>query len=148
MRISLTTPPSREGKKQIIAFLRPSQAEAAYAKAARDDKTNQEVIGEALNAAFSFYGMPPPVPSGHRRIVRRISKRAGVRDSSKGPTCRAGRVSFGGWFDEDISAKVQKLASEFQVSVQSLIEHGLELATGVAVNPPDEGSLNSKQASD
>ena len=131
--------PSREGKKQVIAFLQPLQAEAAYAKAAKDDKTNQEVIGDALNAEFAFYGKPPPVPPGHFRIVRRTQKRAEVRSESTSASCRSGRVAYGGWFDEEIVAKLGRHASEFSLSVQAIIEHGLELITGVgpAVHDPD-----------
>lgn len=135
------TPPSRQGKKQVIAFLRPNQAQAAYDKAARDDKTNQEIIGEALNAVFAFYGMPPPVELGHRRIVRRGHAKAGLRDDTRGPNCRAGRVSFGGWFDESVKARLQKLASEFQISEQSIIEHGLQLVTGVAPSEVEEWAV-------
>ena len=135
MRGFKTTPPSRQGKKQVIAFLWPNQAEAAYAKAARDDKTNQEVIGEALNAAFACHGLPPPVPAGHRRIVRRNSARAGVRDGCRDPLCRTGRVSFGGWFNEDVVSKVQALASQNGIPVQALVELGLKLITGV---PPTQ----------
>ena len=123
---------SRQGKKQVIAFLHLPQAEAAYAKAARDDKSNEDVIGEAVNAVFAFYGMPPAVPPGHRRAVRRTWARAKPRDPEKAPSCRAGRVSYGAWFDEAVVGKIQRLASEVGTSVQMIVEHGLELVTGTA----------------
>ena len=131
----------RQGKKQVIAYLEPNQAQAAYAKAARDSKTNQEIIGEALNAVFAFYGMPPPVPAGHRRIFRRATARALPRDEARVPRCRANRLSYGGWFDEDVVAKIQRLAAEFHLSIQVIIEHGLEMITGVA--PRKEGSASA-----
>jgi hypothetical protein len=142
MKLGSTKPaPSRLGKKQVIAFLQPAQAQAAYAKAARDDKTNQEIIGDALNAVFAHYGMPPPVQSGHSRIVRRSANRASIRTDGDGPSCRSGRVSYGGWFDEEVVRKLARMASEHSVSVQSIIEHGLELVTGIAPAKEEEGAF-------
>lgn len=141
MRYGTATPPSRHGKKQIIAFLWPNQAEAAYSKAQRDDKTNQEVIGEALNAVFASYGMPPPINSGHRRVVRRKKSRAGVRNDTRGPSCRSGRVSYGGWFDEAVVGKVHKFASELGLSIQAIVERGLTMVTGIGPEAPAPWTL-------
>lgn len=136
MKFASATPPSRQGKKQIIAFLYPNQAEAAYGKAERDGKSNQEVIGEALNAVFTSYGMPPPINSGHRRVVRRNKSRASVRNDTRGPSCRSGRVSYGGWFDEAVVAKVHAFAAELGLSIQAIVERGLTLVTGVSPEAP------------
>lgn len=129
--------PSREGKKQVIAFLRPNQIEAAISKAERDHQTNQEVIGEAINAVIAKYGLPPLVQAGHQRIVRRNKSRAQVRNDTKGPGCRAGRQAFGGWFPVEIVADLQKFSSEVGMPVQEIIEEGIRLVTGVAPQEED-----------
>lgn len=136
MKIGIRKTPSRENQKQVIAFLQTNQASAAYDKAAADDKTNQEVIGEAINAVFSFYGRIPPVQPGHQRIARR-KLRARLRIDGKGPSCRANRVSYGGWFDLATVGLLQALTSELNISVQDVIEHGLFLITGVASTSSD-----------
>lgn len=128
---------SREGKKQVIAFLRPNQIEAAIAKAERDQLTNQEIIGVAINAVLAKYGLPPLVQAGHQRIVRRNVSRAKVRDDSKGPGCRAGRHSFGGWFDLAIVSELQKFSAEVGMPIQEIIEEGIRLVTGVAPEEQD-----------
>jgi hypothetical protein len=136
MRISNHMPPSRQGKKQVIAFLRPNQIKAVYDKAAAEDKTNQEIIGEALNAVFEEHGMPPLIKPGHHRIVRRNRGKSRVREEGTGPGCRAGRQSLGGWFDEDIVVKLNRFSSETNQSVQTIVERGVALITGIET---DEG---------
>lgn len=140
-----TKAPSRQNKKQVIAFLRPNQAEAAYSKAAREDKTNQEVIGESLNAVFTHYGVTPPVPAGHRRIVRRATARAALRDEISGPRCRSGKVAYSGWFDDKIVKELHDLSSRFSISVQSIIELGIHLVTGVAPGINEEHEEEPKE---
>lgn len=127
--------PSREGKTQVIAFLQPNQIEAAQSKATRDNKTNQEIIGEAINAVYALYGLPPVMPLGHERIVRRNKKRSLERAPGKGAQCRNGRKSYGGWFLTEIVAQLNIFASEINLSKQSIIEKGVELITGVAPSP-------------
>lgn len=129
------TVPSRQGKKQVIAFLRPNQIEAAVSKAERDHQTNQEVIGQALNAVFAKYGMPPLVITAHQRIVRRNKSRAQVRNDTTGPGCRAGRQALSGWFDLSVVTELQRFSAEVGMSVQAIVEEGVRLVTGVA---PDE----------
>jgi hypothetical protein len=136
MRHGRTSTPPRQGQKQVLAFLWPNQAEAAYAKALREGKTNQEVIGEAINAIFAYHGIPPVIASGHRRVLRRIpTNRAAVRDGTAVPGCRTGRVSYGGWFQEDIVEQVKTVVAECGLSVQAMLERGLELTTGVRGMP-------------
>jgi hypothetical protein len=125
--------PSRQGKKQVIAFLRPDQAEAAYAKAAHDGMTNQEILGQALNAFYASKGVQSPVQMGHRRIVRRIAARAVIRTDGRVPTCRAGKIAYGGWFDKDVVDKLHREANSWGLSVQGLIEIGIYYVTGVEV---------------
>jgi hypothetical protein len=131
MRKISATAPSRHGKKQVIAFLRPNQAEAAYSKAVLDDMTNQEIIGQAINAVFASKGEASPVEMGHRRIIRRGQARAGIRTDGKVPSCRNGRIAYGGWFDKDVVDKIHAFASTLGTSVQTIIEEGLYYVTGV-----------------
>ena len=139
--------PSRQGKMQVIAFLLPTQIQAAYAKATREEKTNQEIIAEALNAVFAEHGLPMPVPVEHRRIVRRGKGTARIRNEDTNPACRAGRQSYGGWFDQAIVAKLNKLSSELNISIQGVIERGVLLVTGVgAVEESWEAAWDRSQA--
>jgi len=139
--------PSRQGKMQVIAFLLPTQIQAAYAKATREEKTNQEIIAEALNAVFAEHGLPMPVPVEHRRIVRRGKGTARIRNEDTNPACRAGRQSYGGWFDQAIVAKLNKISSELNISIQGIIERGVFLVTGVeAVEESWEAVWDRSQA--
>lgn len=149
-----TQPPSRENKKQVIAFLRPNQIDAVYEKASRENKTNQELIGEALNAVFALHGMPPLIKSGHRRIVRRSRGKARVREEGRGPGCRAGKQSLGGWFDMDIVDRLNTFSREMHISIQGIVEQGVEMITGVAPEeemdwlsalPPDSDGKDAGQ---
>ena len=130
-RIGGGKPPSRQGKKQVIAYLRAHQVEAAYDRAAREMKTNQEVIGEALNAVYALHGRDRLVKGGHDRIVRRGRGRAREKGDDKGPICRAGRYSYGGWFEEAEVAFLVAFATEVNLSVQQIVETGIAMVTGV-----------------
>ena len=131
-------PPSRQGKRQVIAFLVPEQLAAAQAKARRDELTHQEVIGEALNLVFERHGLPRMVEAGHKRIVRRNNGRARARSGVETPSCRTGRTAFGGWFEESAVARLHRLASEQGMSVQQTVEIGIHLLTGSKAPGPDE----------
>lgn len=130
-------PPSRQGKKQVIAFLRPNQMDAIERKKSVEHKTNQEIIGDAINAVYEQHGMPPLVKSGHHRIVRRSKGRARLREEGTGPGCRTGRKSFGAWFDEDVVRQLNSFSSEINLPVQWILEEGVKILTGVA---PQEDS--------
>lgn len=131
-------PPSRLGKKQIIAFLRPNQIKAAYRKAMDEEKTNQEIIAEALNAVFQEHSLPPLLPIGHFRIVRRKQGKARMRDNETGPNCRAGTHAYAAWFDEDIVIRLKQFAAREGLPVQDIVEQGIAIITGVQGYRPDE----------
>jgi hypothetical protein len=140
-------PPSRRGKKQIMAFLLPNQLRAAYAKALSEAKTNQEIIGEALNAIFVSNNMDPLIPPGHFRIVRRNRGQAEERQLGEGkPGCRAGRYAYGGWFEQAIVDRVVDFSATSGLSVQSLVEQGIELIT--LVTPDKFASESSSEVDD
>jgi hypothetical protein len=118
--------PSRQGKKQIIGFIEPSLVDAFHAKARAEGKTNQELLGEALNAAFAKFGRRPVIETGHSRVVRRIKKRSMIRTEENAPPCRTGRRSIGGWFDGQIHDRVTAFAAEVGLGMQAVIELGVQ----------------------
>jgi hypothetical protein len=127
-----TSTNSRANKKQIIVYLTPDQVEAAYAKAASEDKTNTEVLGEAINAVFAYYGRAAPVKLGHDRIVRRAQvTQAAVRSEKTSVRSRAGRISYSAWYDTDIVRLVKTMASEQHLNMQSFVEFGVQMITGI-----------------
>ncbi len=127
---------SRANKKQIIVYLTPVQVEAAYAKAAAEDKTNTEVLGEAFNAVFVYYGRPAPVKLGHDRILRRASvTKAAVRSEVDSVMSRAGRVAYSAWYDTDIVNLVKTMAAEQHLNMQAFVEFGIAMVTGVSPAP-------------
>jgi hypothetical protein len=130
------TATSRLGKKQILAYIRPNQHQAAVLRVGREGKTNQEVVGEALNAVLVYFGQTPIFPAGHQRIVRRLQGRAKVKNILQGPECRSGRVGYGGWFDEDQVKVFGKFTQERSFSLQAALEFGIKLITDVS---PDQG---------
>lgn len=130
------TATSRLGKKQILAYIRPNQHQAAILRVGREGKTNQEVVGEALNAVLVFFGRTPIFPAGHQRIIRRLQGRAKVKNIFQGPECRSGRVGYGGWFEEDHVKAFNAFIQENSFSLQAVLEFGIKLITDV---PPDAG---------
>ncbi|MFC4236124.1 hypothetical protein ACFOY8_12925 [Thalassospira xianhensis] len=122
-------PPSRLNKKQIIAFLEPEQIEVITKKISQEGKTGQEVLGEAINAVFALHGMPPVIKYGHLRLVRRQKSRAQSRAQSTAPSCRKGRVAFGGWFHKDTHAKIAAFAAELDLTFQTIVEKGISMIT-------------------
>lgn len=51
--------PSREGKKPITGFFSPETSRQIKKLALDQDKTLQELVGEALNDLFHKYDLPP-----------------------------------------------------------------------------------------
>lgn len=132
--------PSRLNQKQIIAFVRPELAAAAHQRARKNRMTLREVIGEAINAAYVRTGRNPPFQLGHARIVRRTKARARIRPAGEQAPSRWGTRAVSGWFDAALVSDVAKYAAEQGHSMQSLIEWGLELLTGVSRHDPEETS--------
>ena len=58
-RGSSTTPPGREGKKTVIAYVDPAAVRELKILAAKKDATQQDLIVEALNDLFVKHGMKP-----------------------------------------------------------------------------------------
>jgi hypothetical protein len=51
--------PSREGKKPVTGFFSPETSRQLKKLALDQDKTLQELVGEALNDLFHKYDLPP-----------------------------------------------------------------------------------------
>lgn len=51
--------PSREGKKPVTGFFSPETSRQIKKLALDQDKTLQELVGEALNDLFRKYDLPP-----------------------------------------------------------------------------------------
>lgn len=52
-------PPSRRGKKQIGGHFDPEVSRQLKIVAAREDKTIEQVLGDAINEYFERRGIPP-----------------------------------------------------------------------------------------
>ena len=128
---------SRVGKKQVVAFLSPAQAQAARDKAYAENKTVQEILGEAINAVFAHHEMDAPFRPGHGRIVRRVKGTAAVRTRVGNPACRSGCISVGGWFAQGEVDELTRLAARLGASNQAFVQFGMRLITGV--EPDDDG---------
>jgi hypothetical protein len=129
-------PPSRQGKKQVIAYVDPSLAESVREKASSEDKTNQEIIAEAINAFFMSHGREPVFLVGHYRIVRRRKGVSKVRENIA--ACREGKRAVMGWFDAQSVSKVRKFAKEINLPIQEVLEVGLLHVTGRRLLPDPE----------
>ena len=51
-------PPSRMGKKALTAYFEPEVLKQLKLLAAKEDKTIQSLLGEAINELFKKYGKP------------------------------------------------------------------------------------------
>jgi hypothetical protein len=132
-------PPSRAGRKQIIAYILEGQAEAAYAMAQKTERTNQEIIALAINAVYSKYNAEPGnknqqpqdlIKIQHERVFRRTKGKAKVK-TEKSANSRRGRIAFAAWFEKDIVNEFNQFAQKEGRSVLDIIEEGLYLITGV-----------------
>lgn len=124
-----TIPPSRRGKRQLIAFVSPELAQAAYDKANAERKTLQEILGDALNACFMRFNRAPVITPGHDRIVRRSRGRARVREGGTVAGARAGKRAISGWYPEAEVEKALDMSSEIGLPIQRMVEMGLEVIT-------------------
>ncbi|NDV52834.1 ribbon-helix-helix domain-containing protein [Salipiger sp. PrR003] len=131
MKLKTGTPPSRLGKKQIIAYVAPELAEAVERLEERDNISKQEVVARAINAVLHRHGREPILDLGHYRLVRRRKGKSKPRTSDKLPLCRRGRRGVGGWYDYSKVARVGEFAQDVDLSVQRIVEIGLEHVTGI-----------------
>ncbi len=125
MKMKNNLPPSRQGKKQIIAYVSPEIADQVRAKADKEGKTNTEVVAEAMNAVFESHGRSAVFPLGHNRIVRRHKGISKVRTTANAPRCRAGTRPVGAWFDAHLVKMASELAAEQKTSKQDMLLQGL-----------------------
>ncbi len=133
MKPKLSKPPSRIGKKQIIGYVTPDLAEAVRKYVIKHDKTNQEIVADAINAFLASYNRRALLDTGHTRIVRR---KKGVSQARKvAAICRQGKKAIGGWFDEEQVLEVHSFSKEIGLSVQKILEAGLKHITGLEPFP-------------
>lgn len=122
---------ARQGKKQVVAYLIPEQAQAARLMARTKDQTLQEVVGDALNAVFERHNLKGPIVSGRTRVIRRSNKPSMAKKEGIAPPCRTGRMSIGGWFPMKEVDEVALFSRRLGVSIQTFVEAGLYLLTEV-----------------
>lgn len=112
-------------KRQIMAFLDPNLVERARAKANAEDKTIQEVAGEAINRCLELHGAAPVINGGHLRVFRRIRGRSKPKSEAKVTSSRVGKRTFGGWYPKEEVEIVREFARSRGMTIQSLMEEGL-----------------------
>lgn len=137
MHIPRSKPRSRQGKRQVIAYLMPNQIRAVRARAASNGMTNYEIIAEAVNAVYAHHGRPALFPVSHDRIFRRTRGSAKVKNPEKSPACRGGRQSLAGYFDKVLVEQLAAFSGEIGISIQRMIEEGVYMLTNVV--PEEEG---------
>lgn len=126
MKLIQRIPPSRRGKKQVIAYVEPDIADAVRDKAYRESKTIQEIVAEAMNLVLERNNKEPIFATGHDRIVRRSKGIAKTRTSLNAPRCRTGRRPIGGWFNENTVQRAVAYSDELEQPIQQLLESGLK----------------------
>lgn len=131
MRIGASKAQSRVGKKQVMAYLWPLQAEAAYRRAEREGLTNQEIVTEAINASLTKHGVGTIIPIGHERLFRRTRGRAAPKTESSAAPSRAGKQGIGAWLNRDVVDDINRHAAALGMSIPALLEEGFHLTTGV-----------------
>lgn len=117
-------PPSRRGKRQIIAYLPPDVVEMAHAWSTENGTSIGGIVAHAINTALKAYGRKPLVSTGHQRLVRRNKARAEVR--MNGPACRTGKRAISGWYPEREVDAVALFAEEVGMRIQDIVDMGLQ----------------------
>lgn len=118
-------PPSRQGKKQIVAFLDPATVEAAHARRRSRSVTLQELVGASINNALGQFGREPLIEIRRDRLVRRERALAKVQVGGAAALSRTGKRRMAAWFDADVVNKVGFFASEVGLRVEDLVEMGV-----------------------
>ena len=123
---------SKTKKKQVICFLDLHQIEAVRQRSVDDGKTNQEIIGESLNAYLKSVGEKEVFTLGHRRLIRRNrvywSK---PREANQVSNARVNKYCLGGWFSEKEVEYAIRSIFKHSSSIQNAVEQGLGILTGV-----------------
>lgn len=136
--------PSRQGKRQVIAYLEPSLADSALAYAYKHNKTLQEVIADAINAELARRGHPPLMSTIRQRVIRRRVRRAAIRnETNSNCSARVGKKSFSGWFYVNQVTALAAVAKAEDCTIQNLLEEGVRLL--VSAPPPEEENAQRQE---
>jgi hypothetical protein len=128
VKFKASVPPSRLNKQQVIAFLTPEQTIGAYRYAQKNDLTNQEVIGHAINILLNSHSIDDWFSGGHSRIVRRSKGKSKTRIENA-PLCRQEKRSFGGWFEKHLVEELRNISNKMGIPIQQIIEDGIQMLT-------------------
>jgi hypothetical protein len=133
MRPKASVPPSRQGKKQMITYVDVDLVEAVEAKAAREEKTLQELLAEAANAVMLAHGRQALFKPEHQRVLRRSSGRSQARTRDNAPMCRTDKRPIAGWYDYRAVELTAKFSKEIGMGRERMLETGLRHITGLSL---------------
>jgi hypothetical protein len=110
-----------------MVFLDAKFAEAVRTKAVKLEKTTQEMLAGAMNAALASHARRGVFPVGHQRFMVRKKAVAVPRNAERTSQGRSGRASISGWFVAAHLDYANSVACELGVTLQELAESGLRL---------------------
>lgn len=110
-----------------MVFLETKFAKAVRAKTVELQKTTQEMLAEAMNAALASHGHKAVFPVGHERFRVRKNSVAAPRKADRTSEGRSGRTSISGWFEAEHLDYASSVACELGQTLQQIAEAGLRL---------------------
>lgn len=110
-----------------MVFLETKFAKTVRAKTVELEKTTQEMLAEAMNAALVSHGRKAVFHVGHERFRVRKNSVAAPRKADRTSLGRSGRTSISGWFDAENLDYAASVACELGVTLQQLANAGLRL---------------------
>lgn len=131
MKPKASTPPSRQGKKQMITYVDLELATAVEKKAAKEGKTMQELLAEAANIVLAAHDRAPIFKPEHQRVLRRRRGRSQPRTNANAPDCRTNKRPIGGWYEYKSVEATRAFASEIGMGRERMLEVGLRHITGL-----------------
>lgn len=135
-------PPSRRGKKQIIAYLEPEIVDQMKEFAHMNEKSYQEIVGISINQYMIDNKEKEVYDPIHFRIVRRRKGQSAIKEEEKVAPCRSGKKSISGWFDNKLTDQANKIAEKHIISLSKIVKLGflsfLEATNGTTTEEEDD----------
>lgn len=117
--------PSRNGKGQVVVFVKPALAEQVRSHAAKGGRTIQEVLGDAINRSLEAKGGHAIFPLGHARVFVRSFRTSQPRQGDTTTKARQGKKSLCGWYPRACIRRANQAAGEMGTTLQDLAATGL-----------------------
>jgi dihydroxyacetone kinase len=126
MKMKFSKSNSREGKKQLVAYVNDDFATLVHNYAEKNDKTIQEVLAEAVNQFYLSKGNNPILPVGHIRMFHRRIGVSKIRNSSPAKS-RKGKRSIVAYYDSEKVLEVQKFSRSNKISFHEIFKQGFKM---------------------